>query len=184
MVESAGLAGRVTGGLRRERTVSMPCRRQAAVPRARRLGPIRSLRSPAAPRLPKSLRQFLAAFSLRSTLLPPVAPNRVRNVSSDPPLSICSGRAASIQGTLPSAPRASTKPRTRTRRPAETLQIETRRGKITLVSLRDRNRKALGPPSPEIHIDRGPAFTHGHHLALDQREIGLAAPVHPQGHRR
>src|SRR5579883_917883 len=54
--------------------------------------------------------------------------------------------------------------------PGERLHIETRSRKTTRISLRYRNRKVVRPPWPEIQVDRGPAFVHGRHLALDQSE--------------
>ena len=37
-------------------------------------------------------------------------------------------------------------------------------------SLQDRNSEVLGPPPPEIHVNRGPAFAHRNHPTLDQRK--------------
>src|SRR6516165_10931633 len=58
-------------------------------------------------------------------------------------------------------------------------QIKTRRRETALVSFQDRNRNVPNRSPAEIHIDCGPAFAHGRHFALNQRKIGLGAPVHP-----
>src|SRR5579863_5047090 len=53
---------------------------------------------------------------------------------------------------------------------SELPRFEARCRKNTRISLQDRNSEILGPPPPEIHIDRGAAFAHRHHLTLDQPE--------------
>ena len=53
---------------------------------------------------------------------------------------------------------------------SQTPQIKTRRRETALVSFQDRNRDVPDPPPAEIHVDCGPAFAHGRHFALNQRE--------------
>src|SRR5262249_13522510 len=84
------------------------------------------------------------------------------------PISICSGRSASIQAR--SSPRCSIQPRTRTLRPARAFN-KTRRRESALVSFQDRNRNITRPPPPEIDKDCRPVFPYGRDFALDQRKL-------------
>src|SRR4029077_18355707 len=54
--------------------------------------------------------------------------------------------------------------------PREPFRLNACGCEATLISLQNRNSEILGPPSSEVDVDRGSAFTHRYHLAFDQRK--------------
>src|SRR5262249_30848483 len=54
--------------------------------------------------------------------------------------------------------------------PREPLRLEAGRRESALVALGNGDRKVVGPPPAEVHIDRGAALADRQHLAFDDRK--------------